>query len=97
MLRAGRTAKNASRYYYKCPLNEDHAGSFKWFDEWTATRNQSSHGRVSKMVNRQPIAPKRHDEVGDVHVTHSRYCRNSTNTGFASPMSIVLMAFVEGP
>lgn len=30
--RAGDIAKNAGRYYYKCPLENDHRGSFKWFD-----------------------------------------------------------------
>ena len=30
---AGKTAKNAGRYYYKCLLNDDHRWSFKWFDE----------------------------------------------------------------
>ena len=30
---AGKAAKYANRFNYKCPLNRDHPGSFKWFDE----------------------------------------------------------------
>lgn len=31
--RVGENARNTGKYYYKCPLNENHPGSFKWFDE----------------------------------------------------------------
>ncbi|KAL1536836.1 hypothetical protein AAHA92_29419 [Salvia divinorum] len=31
---AGRSSMNAGRYYYKCPVNGKHPGSFKWYDEY---------------------------------------------------------------
>ncbi|KAL1559487.1 hypothetical protein AAHA92_09824 [Salvia divinorum] len=31
---AGRSAMHAGRYYYKCPTNGKHPGSFKWCDEY---------------------------------------------------------------
>ncbi|KAL1563322.1 hypothetical protein AAHA92_05804 [Salvia divinorum] len=31
---AGKSAMNAGRYYYKCPANAKHPGSFMWSDEY---------------------------------------------------------------
>ncbi|KAL1563825.1 hypothetical protein AAHA92_06248 [Salvia divinorum] len=31
---AGKSAMHAGRFYYKCPVNGKHPGSFKWCDEY---------------------------------------------------------------
>ncbi|KAL1546015.1 hypothetical protein AAHA92_22674 [Salvia divinorum] len=45
---AGKSAINAGRFYYKCPVNGKHPGSFKWCDESQEGSPNKAH-RVDPM------------------------------------------------
>ncbi|KAL1540575.1 hypothetical protein AAHA92_24910 [Salvia divinorum] len=53
---AGRSAMNAGRYYYKCPINAKHSGSFKWCDEYhrdgrqVLTASEEEKGKQDRVV-----------------------------------------------
>lgn len=40
LLRAGKWAINAGRYYYKCPVDGKHPGWFWWYDEYPFQANR---------------------------------------------------------
>lgn len=46
---AGKYAKNPRLYYLKCPVNNTHPGSFKWFDDVL---------RHPNAVNSKPVVRK---------------------------------------
>ncbi|KAG6392661.1 hypothetical protein SASPL_146885 [Salvia splendens] len=68
---AGRTARHAGRYYYKCPVNGDHPGSFKWFDEHPNLEEVLTAGLSSNMSS-----PSRYQEaISTVANYHDLRCQ----------------------
>lgn len=94
LLCAGRTTKNAGRYYYKCPLYEDHLGSFKWFDAWEAENNPTMQAMTTKLLGWPQNTHKRPDDCGDGHATCSRSSPQSNGTGFASTVLLLFRSLV---
>lgn len=94
LLRVGRSARNAGRYYYKCPLYHDHHGSFKWFDEWAAFRNHSGMTRLPKIPNRPLVTSKRDDDLSDVPPTRARHIRHSIKKGSPPTTTLVIVVLV---
>lgn len=67
MRRAGKTTKNAGRFYYQCPLNWNHPGSFMWCDEYARNEEAALFGLSLNTQNPYPRVGVRvafgHDDI----------------------------------
>ncbi|KAL1536238.1 hypothetical protein AAHA92_28920 [Salvia divinorum] len=93
---AGRTAMHAGRYYYKCPNNGKHPGSFKWCDEY-----HSEPGTVEedKNNNRGSSGRPVQSSIGSVLDGRCTHCCGNkmpqvlTVQGMVGFMALVLILF----
>ncbi|KAL1549622.1 hypothetical protein AAHA92_17702 [Salvia divinorum] len=73
---AGKSAMNAGRYYYKCPLNGKHPGSFMWCDEYPRDILLRESGVPIDTANRPKSVRSvtMQDELFTGHVRYSAQC-----------------------
>ena len=93
--RAGPEAKNAGRYYYKCPVRGQHSGDFKWADEYHADKPRRwqvvdlDKHQWGDFVDQKPVFA-----VGGCNGGAAQCCGNKTSYRIVAQVLIGVMCVV---
>ncbi|KAL1536921.1 hypothetical protein AAHA92_29495 [Salvia divinorum] len=92
---AGKSARNAGRYYYKCPVNGKHPDSFLWSGEYhNKSKLGSSMRRLGRVLGYVLSATREIIVKGNRESRYSCYCGGKNGIAVAPQVLLCFMGFV---